>query len=122
LWQQDSIQIPFNQHKGTSNMSVQDKVQQLQVIEQSRQAIGAQKQQLQAQLFEVENALKELESAETAYKIVGGIMIKSDVDSLKKDLTERKEAFELRAKTLESQESKLTEKAKDLQKEVMDKE
>ena len=37
-------------------------------------------------------------------------------------LAERKEALDLRAKTLESQESKLTEKAKDLQQEVMNKE
>jgi len=96
-----------------------DKVQQLQSIEQSRQAIGAQKQQLQAQLFEAENALKELETAKTAYKIVGGIMVKSDIDSLKKELSERKEALDLRAKTLDSQEAKLVEKAKDLQKDVM---
>lgn len=94
-------------------------VQQLQMIEQSRQAIASQKQQLQAQIFEVNNALKELESAKTAYKIVGGIMVQSDPAVLKKDLSEKKETLELRNKSLESQEAKLDEKAKDLQKEVM---
>ena len=94
----------------------------MQVLEQSRQAITAQKQKVQSDLFEIDNALKELESVDSGFKIVGGIMIKADADSLKKELGSKKESLDLRIKTLDMQELKLKEKAKKLQDEVMSKE
>ncbi len=47
-------------------------------------------------------------------------MVKSDKGKLKIELDKKKEMFELRIKTLEKQEEKLKEKAKDIQKEVVE--
>lgn len=99
----------------------QEKIQQLQMIEQGMQNFLMQKQQIQSQLIEVESALKELEKTEEAYKIVGNIMIKSDKESLTKDLTAKKEILDLRIKNLEKQEKDMKDKASVMQSEVMEK-
>ena len=97
------------------------KIGQLQMMEQSINTFLMQKQQLQAQLIEMDSALKELKNTENAYKIVGNIMIKSKKEDLEKDLTSKKEAIELRIKTLEKQETQMKNKSKTLQEEVMKK-
>lgn len=96
-----------------------EKIEQLQMLEQNMQGLMMQKQQFSTQLIEIESALKELESAKKAYKIVGNVMIDAEKDSLIKDLKEKKEKVELRVKTIESQESKLKEKASSMQSEVL---
>jgi prefoldin beta subunit len=97
----------------------QETIQRLQMMEQNMQSLNSQKQQFQAQLFEIEGALKELETSPVAYKIVGGIMIGIDKAVLQKELQGRKELFDLRVQTLEKQEKQLKEKAKKMQEEVM---
>ncbi|MBI2663010.1 prefoldin subunit beta [Candidatus Woesearchaeota archaeon] len=95
-------------------------ISQLQLLEQNLQNFLAQKQTFQAQLMEVENALKELDSAkDDTYKIVGNVMIKEKKEELIKDLNSRKEIAELRLKTIEKQETKIKERAEELQKKVM---
>ena len=101
------------------NKEAQESIQRLQMMEQNLQSLNMQKQQFQAQLFEVEGALKEISSSSVAYKIVGGIMIGADKDSLQKELQSKKELLELRVQTLEKQEKQLKEKAKKLQEEVL---
>ncbi len=97
-----------------------DKLAQLQTIEQNLTSLLLQKQQLQAQLTEIENALKELENVENAYRIVGNIMIKKNKEELMEELKKEKEFIELRIKTITTQEEKLKEKAQSLQKEVLE--
>ncbi len=99
--------------------STEEKIQQLQMIEQGMQGFMMQKQQFQAQLIEIESALKELEKSDTAFKIVGNIMVSTDKETLTKDLQEKKETIELRIKTLEKQENQMKEKAESMQSEVM---
>lgn len=101
--------------------ATQEKIEQLQMLEQSMQSFMIQKQQFQAQLIEIESALKELEGAEKAYKIVGNIMISAEKDALKKDLQEKKDRIELRIKTLEKQEGTIKDKASSMQSEVLKK-
>ena len=103
----------------TLSKDAQESIQRLQMMEQNMQSLNMQKQQFQAQLFEIEGALKELETSPVAYKIVGGIMIGTEKSSLQAELKGRKELFELRVQTLEKQEKQLKEKAKKLQEEVM---
>ena len=78
-----------------------------------------QRQQFQMQQTEVEAALIEIENTTTAYKIIGNIMVLTNKDTLKKDLTEKKEMLNIRINTIEKQEDKLKVKFEDLQKEVM---
>ncbi len=98
---------------------VQEKINQLQTIEQNMQHLLQQRQQLQMQSMEVESALEELQKTDKAYKIVGNIMVASDKGSLQKDLEEKKERVSLRIKSVEKQEDKLKEQAKRLRETVM---
>lgn len=97
-----------------------NKIQELQIIEQSLQTIMLQKQNSQFELSEVSEALEELDSAKgEVYKVVGQIMIKSKKEDLKKDLTEKKEVSELKMKNFDRQEKTLKEKLTKLRNEVM---
>ena len=97
----------------------EQKISQLQLIEQNMQNILMQKQQFQTQLIEIESALKELGKSENAYKIIGNIMVSTEKAELEKDLNEKKETLSLRIQTLEKQEKDIKEKAGSIQKEVM---
>ena len=101
--------------------STEEKIQQLQLIEQGMQNFLVQKQQFQAQLVEIESALKELEGSKETFKIVGNIMVNANKEELSKDLKSKKEMLELRIRTLEKQEKQMKEKATAMQSEVMEK-
>lgn len=95
-------------------------IAELQLLEQNLQNFLGQKQNFQLQLVEVENAIKELEKTkETAFKIIGQLMISSDKKELLEDLSSKKEVIGLRIKSIEKQENILKEKAENLQKEIM---
>ncbi len=97
----------------------QENIGRLQLMEQQAQTLVMQRQQFQSQLFELENALKELEGTDTAYKIIGNIMVSSKKETLEKELKQKKEIVELRVKNIENEEKKVREKAKKLQEEVL---
>jgi len=98
---------------------VQEKIQQLQMLEQNLNSFTMQKQNFQLQAQEINSALKEIESEETVYKIIGGIMVSAPKEKVKKELTESKESIEVRIKSIDDQEGKLREKANALKSEVM---
>ena len=99
----------------------EQKINQLQMFEQSLQSFLGQKQQFQMQLVEVESALGELEGTDKAYKIVGNIMVESDKNELKSELASKKEMLELRIKTMEKQEEQVKDRASKLQAEILKK-
>ncbi|MEK6848999.1 MAG: prefoldin subunit beta [Nanoarchaeota archaeon] len=96
-----------------------EELQRLQMLDHNVQQMTAQKQQFQSQLFELENALKELESSPSAYKIIGNIMVMTDKATLKKELDGKKELLDLRIKNIEKQEKQLKDKVKQLQQDVL---
>ncbi len=99
--------------------NTQEKINELQLLQQRLTVFGAQKQQFQMQLIEVDNALSEIEKAKGAiYKLIGEILVEKQASELKKELEEKKEELDLRIKTLEKQENKTKEAALALQKEV----
>jgi len=102
------------------NKEAEQKINQLQLFEQSLQNLLLQKQQFQMQLVEIESALTELDKGDTAYKIVGNIMVLSKKEDLKSDLTSKKEIADLRLKTLEKQENQIKEKAEKIRSEVLE--
>lgn len=76
-----------------------------------------QKESLKLQTLEIARALEELNATKqtTAYKITGQIMISKPVEELKKELNETKENIDIRVKSLEKSESRISERLKDLQ-------
>ena len=99
-----------------------EQMQRIQLLEQNIQAVNMQKQQFQTQLFEIDGALKEISTSPVAYKIIGGLMMATDKDTLTKELSSKKELLELRIQTLEKQEKQLKERSKKVQDDVMHKE
>ncbi len=99
---------------------VQNKINQLSMMEQNLQNFALQKQQFQAQLLEIESAEKELKDSKEAFRIIGSIMVATDKDRLIKELAEKKEVINLRIESFEKQEAKIREKAEAMQKEVLE--
>jgi len=72
-------------------------------------------------LRDTEQALQELEKiGEDApvYKAVGNILVKEKKEDVVKELTEKKETYEIRIKTLQRQEEKLRERFAETQKKL----
>lgn len=97
----------------------QEKIGQIQLLEQNMHNLSIQKQNYQSQLLEVESALKEIGNSKSTYKIIGSIMVSADNAKLKKDLESTKELLDVRLSTIEKQESKLKEQATRLQSEIL---
>ena len=98
----------------------QEKIQELQMMEQTLQNLLMQKQAFQMEVNETKSGLEELEKAgEDVYKIIGQLMIKSDKEKIKKDLEEKQKLLDLRVKNLEKQESSISEQSEKLREEVM---
>jgi len=98
---------------------VQEKLMQLQQMQQQIQMIIAQKQQFQLQQAEIENALEELKKAsKSTYKLIGEILVEKDKKDLQKELNETKDKVSLRLNALEKQENTIHERAKKLQDEL----
>ena len=76
-----------------------------------------QKENLKLQILEIDKALEELEKSgeKQAYKIAGPIMIKKGSEDLKTEMKERKDSFDVRIKTLEKAEGRITQKLKEME-------
>jgi len=101
-------------------MMSENKIHEMQMIEQNLQNILLQKQAFQMELSETEAALKELNSAgEEVFKIVGNLMIKTDKNKTKGDLENKTKLLELRLKSLEKQEDSLNQNVEMLREEFL---
>lgn len=97
----------------------QEKIMQMQLLQQRLQVFAQQKQQFQIELLEIENALSEVKLAKKpVYKLVGGILVEKSAGDVAKELTEQKKEIELKLKSFDKQEEANRKKAEDLQKEV----
>ncbi len=98
----------------------EEKIQEIQLIEQSIQNILLQKQAFQIELSEIASALKELDSTgEDVFKIIGNLMIKTDKVKTKEELENKKKFIELRIKTLEKQEESLSQRLEKIREEFL---
>ena len=95
------------------------KIEELQVLEHHLQNFLAQKQIIQVELQEVSNALNELaKTKDEVYKVLGAMMIKTDKDSLSKELEEKKKLAQLRINSIEKQQRIIEERIEKLNKEI----
>jgi prefoldin beta subunit len=97
----------------------QEKIGQIQLVQQNLENFNMQRQQFQLQLAEIDTALVEIENTEGTYKIIGNIMVSVPKDKLRKELEEKKEMLSIRVNSIEKQEEKLRVKFEELQQEVM---
>jgi prefoldin beta subunit len=102
---------------------VQNLLAQLQQLKIQMEALGRQKLQVEAMLRDAENALEELEKVDNdalIYKNVGELMIKAGKDAVKEELSEKKETYGLRQKTLERQEERGQKRYQQLQQQLQE--
>jgi len=100
---------------------VQNLLAQLQQLKVQLEALGRQKMQVEALLRDAEHALEELEKVgenPVLYKNVGELMIKAGKETVKEELAERKETYDLRLKTLERQEERAQKRYQQLQEQL----
>lgn len=96
----------------------QEKIQELQILEQNLQNILIQKQTFQLELSETQTALDEVKKSEQdVYKIIGNLMLKSEKSQILEDLENKKKLLETRLNSFEKQEEKFSEKIQELRKE-----
>ena len=97
-----------------------NRIQEMQILEQNLQNLLFQKQAFQMELSETEAALKEISKAkDEVFKIIGQLMIKTEKSKIKEELVNKQKILSMRMKTLEKQESVLTEKIEQIREEFM---
>jgi prefoldin beta subunit len=98
----------------------QERIQEIQMLEQNLHSILLQKQAFQMELNEAENALSEVEKTkEDLFKLISNLMIKTDKSKLKEELTRKKDLLNLRLKSINSQENEFSKNLETLRKEIM---
>jgi prefoldin beta subunit len=101
-------------------MGKENKLQEMQLIEQSLQSILYQKQAFQMELSETKSALHEMKnSGDEVFKIVGQLLIKTNKEKITKELEDKEKFLELRLKSIEKQEITLSEQLESLRDEII---
>ncbi len=92
-------------------------INQFQILQQQLQGILIQKENVKLQRMELEKALEELNKKDLkeAYKISGPIMIKRDIQEIKKEIQEKMDDMEIRLKTIDATEDKITKRLKEIE-------
>ena len=93
---------------------------EMQAYQQQMQTVLIQKESLNIQSIDIDKALEELGKVkdEDVFKAVGPILVKSDKETLKKELCEKKETVDLRLKSMGKQETRIKERLEDCQKKL----
>ena len=94
----------------------QNKIQEMQIIEQNLQNLLLQKQAFQMEISETKATKKEIEKSEDVFKIIGQLMIKTDKEKTMEELINKEKILDLRMKSIEKQEASLTERSENLKK------
>jgi len=97
----------------------EQKIQEMQILEQKLQNTLFQKQAFQMELVETNSALEEIEKAkDDVFKIIGQLMIRAEKSKIKEELLEKRKILELRIKAFEKQEHSLSEQLDKLRESV----
>ena len=100
---------------------LKEQISRLQQLQQNLQAIMMQKQQIELEIVETERALEELNKITTSdsiYKAAGPLLIKSEKDTIEKELGEKKELANTRVMVLGKQESRVKENLKEVENKI----
>lgn len=104
--------------------AVQEQLVRFQQIQQTLQAVVAQRQQVEMELMGVEKALEELEKADdniVVYKSVGSLLIKADRQKLINELKDQKELLNARLTILNKQETRARTQLKEAREKLQEK-
>jgi prefoldin beta subunit len=100
---------------------LQEQLQRLQQLQQTLEAVVAQRQQLEMESVEVNHALSELEKIADeglVYKSIGSLLVRAEKKKVIDELVERKELLATRITVLQRQQTRADERLKELQKSI----
>ena len=102
-------------------MTNKETLNEMQNIQQQLQVLLMQKQNISMQVNEIKTALDEVKktTSDDLFEIVGTVMLKRKKTELETSLKEKQEFLDLRLSSIEKQITKLTERSKELQKELL---
>ncbi|MFD1511825.1 prefoldin subunit beta [Halomarina rubra] len=109
--------------QGNLPPEAQEKIEELQDLQETAQNVAMQKQQADSTLAESEAALDQFEEIDedtTMYQEVGELLVQTDYDNAKDDLEEKVDSLEIRVETLNKQEERVQERFEELQQELQE--
>lgn len=107
--------------QGNLPPEAQEKLEQLQDLQETAQQVAAQKNQAESTLTESKNALETLEDVDedtTMYREAGELLIETDRESANEELEEKVDSLEVRLETLKKQEERVQTQFEELQQEL----
>lgn len=98
----------------------QESLQELQFLEQNLNSILMQKRAIEMENSELESSLEEVKkNKEDIFKLIGNILIKTDKESVEKDLKEKIEHVKARLRTYEVQEKNIAKRISEIRGEML---
>ncbi|MFW6017488.1 MAG: prefoldin subunit beta [Halapricum sp.] len=107
--------------QGNLPPEAQEKLEELQDLQETAQQVAAQKDQAETQLAESKSALDALEDIDEdtgMYRQVGELLVESDYDEAYEDLEEKVDNLEVRVESLNKQEQRVQEQFEELQQDL----
>lgn len=104
-------------------MDRNEKLREMQILDQNLQNILVQKQAFQLELDETKSAIEEIEkSGDEVFRIIGNLMIKTEKSRIKDELSSREKLIGLRMDTIDKQEQVFAEKLGKIRDEIINSE
>lgn len=109
--------------QGNLPPEAQEKIEDLQDLQETARNVAMQKQQAESTLQESKTALDQLENIEedtTMYQEVGELLVQTNYEEANEDLEEKVDSLEIRVETLNKQEERVQERFEELQQELQE--
>ena len=95
-------------------MEQNEELQEMQILDQNLHNMLLQKQAFQMELSETNSAQREIEKSNEVFKLVGELMIKTDKEKAKEELSTKERILSMRIKSIEKQEDTLAKRLEEL--------
>ncbi|MFB6131554.1 MAG: prefoldin subunit beta [Salinigranum sp.] len=107
--------------QGNLPPEAQEKIEELQDLQETAQRVAVQKQQAESTLDQSNTALEALEDLDeetVMYREVGELLVETEYDEAYDDLEDKVASLEIRVEQLQKQEERVQEQFEDLQSEL----
>ncbi len=107
--------------QGNLPPEAQEKIEELQGLQETAQTVAVQKQEAESTLNESKTALEQLEKIDEdtqMYRQVGELLVETTYDEAEDDLEEKVDSLEIRLETLEKQEDRIQQQFERLQEDL----
>jgi prefoldin beta subunit len=109
--------------QGNLPPEAEEKLEELQDLQETAQQVAVQKNQAEMELDDTENAIEALEDIDEdtpMYREVGELLVETDFEEASADLDEKQNSLEVRVETLERQEERVRDQFEELQEELQE--